>query len=876
MTVTFDTSVLLGLNQSRQYTARVAAEAGAAKTAKVPTAPWTTTSGKAQTPSALVTAALSGKSFIDPSAAKLDAAAAPADYKDLFALHQGLSMLEALATEAQATSTTAARRAELNQSFAAGMKQVSAFLDGQPFDKLSVARGATAASQSASTTVKRETPTYVTTGLTEAAGDEIDGLDDNAQFSLKLAKASGASTTVSFDLSEMTQPRTVANVVSYLNDKLNAAGVLTRFAVQRTPGQPQTVQAGGKTITLGTSPDTFGLKLNGVTGETPTFSASATAPAVYVAHATGADATTARELVKLDGSGPAAGSLFGRALPDGLTNVRATATAADGSLYVLADGKGKVDGQALKGSSDVVLLRYDSAGKLSYSRSLGAAASASGFALAVSPDGKSVAVAGQVTGALGDDGGGSDPAVGDSFVSVYDASGVEKWTRRGSATSDDAATAVAFGADGSVYVAGRTRSALQGQQSSGGQDGYLQAYSPTGAKSFATQFGTSGDDRAVGLATTADGAVVVAGVENGRGVLRRFEPPFAAGQQPSAVRDLGDLGGGELLGVSVAADGTLRVAGAARGGVAVGDASAGYPGGRAVFAASLSADLTASSADRVAWWSPGADTTSTAMTVSGGKVYVTGTTPVVTGGHAGTQGFAVALDPLTGTSGWSRSFTGGGGQDAPSAISVDPAGLSVLDRLGLPSGTVDYSDATDLVSATSLRPGDSFRIAVGGGAARTVSIDTGDTLSELAAKINRATGFASAAKVQTVGGRDVLLIAPARSGVVLSLSSGPAGTDALKALGLGEGVIQQPSTGKDAKPSYGLNLTGLPGLTDVASSKAAVARLSTAVTFVRGAWADLANAASGPAKPGKQGGTVPAYLQAQIANYQSALARLGG
>src|SRR5262249_37588017 len=95
-----------------------------------------------------------------------------------------------------------------------------------------------------------------------------------------------------------------------------------------------------------------------------------------------------------------------------VATARDVATGGDGSVYVLADLGGDADGAPIKGSRDVALLKYDSAGKLAYSRILGASDSASGFALAVSGDGK-VAVAGSVSGALGitQDKGGTDSFV---------------------------------------------------------------------------------------------------------------------------------------------------------------------------------------------------------------------------------------------------------------------------------------------------------------------------------------------------------------------------------------------------------------------------------------------------------------------------------
>jgi hypothetical protein len=83
-------------------------------------------------------------------------------------------------------------------------------------------------------------------------------------------------------------------------------------------------------------------------------------------------------------------------------------------------------------------------------------------------------------------------------------------------------------------------------------------------------------------------------------------------------------------------------------------------------------------------------------------------------------------------------------------------------------------------------------------------------------------------------------------------------------------------------PIYGFSLdTGLD-LTDDVGRKAAVAAMTKALSAVRTAYREMADTANGvkaatsTTSPGKTGGTVPAYLTSQIANYQAALNRLTG
>ena len=137
---------------------------------------------------------------------------------------------------------------------------------------------------------------------------------------------------------------------------------------------------------------------------------------------------------------------------------------------MLADVTRPTGGQAIKGDQDVALLKYDSAGKLIYTRTLGAAGRpprASGWRSRRTARWRS---AGSVTGAL------TAPSTArsipaprarsrtntDSFVTLYDANGDEVWTERRGARLDDQASQVAFGADGTVYVAGQAQGQMPG------------------------------------------------------------------------------------------------------------------------------------------------------------------------------------------------------------------------------------------------------------------------------------------------------------------------------------------------------------------------------------------------------------------------------
>jgi len=118
-----------------------------------------------------------------------------------------------------------------------------------------------------------------------------------------------------------------------------------------------------------------------------------------------------------------------------------------------------------------------------------------------------------------------------------------------------------------------------------------------------------------------------------------------------------------------------------------------------------------------------------------------------------------------------------------------------------------------------------------------------------------------------------------------SLIAGPQGHDGLAALGLQPGLVRASVVDKKkgvipadkGTQTYGLRLpTGLD-LSNAADIKAAVTALGNAMTTTQSIYADLQKAAQPQSQQAADSsGPVPAYITNQIADYQSALARLSG
>jgi hypothetical protein len=916
-------SILNVLAQQWTANASSASSASGAAPAKttVPTAPWDSAS-KAPQMSDLVRGVLAGQKFIDVNAAQLDVPGASDDYRKLFALYQGLNALEGLAEQATGKGVGPTQLAELQKAFSAGMQETSEFLQTAQFDKLRVTEGSSLTKDVANVGVARDSATYQTRVLhTGGPNDEVAVFQGAVQFDATVKRGT-VTTQLHFDLSEMgSTPRTMSNVVNYLNSKFQAAGLATRFAMQMTPGQAQTVKAGNQTVTLPTGPDQYSLKINGDSIEQLTFSAASTANAVYLTQASGSGANgTApdQQLLKFQtdvsdtatappaAQGPAGqaynvpGRAFAQSLGPNIGAVHATATGPDGSVYVLADVTGAVNGQPIQGSQDVALLKYDSTGALVFTRTLGASGTASGLAMSVAADGK-VAVAGTVTGGLDP---GSPPIQdgrSDSFVTVYDNQGQELWTKRRTALPDDRATAVAFGPGDAVYVAGDGPS--NAVTNSGQTNGYVEGYAWNGKSGDLSKVATVMSQTLTGardLKMTSDGQSLFVAGEG----ATTSDPATVYGWslQPDGTataigqQSLGALGGGQVAGIAINGS-QLVIAGSAADPAKQSNPSqnptstdAYGGGGSDGFVAQISTSLTPSASDTFSYVGGSGADKITSLAVADGQVYVSGTSNASFGGLSevgGQDGFLARVDPTTGAVSWGTRFTAADKTAAPSAIAVDAGGASILDRLGLPKQTLAYgqpdavlADDTQVVSATSARPGDQFYVRTqDGGQPTAVTIAADDTFATLEAKVNRALGFQAQVSLIIDGDQKKLQIKVPNSRVSVEVMPGKAGQDALGALGLTPGVVNYALTGDGApdKKTYGLQLDTSIDLSSPADIKHAQDELKAAMTIVQGAYIDLKQAANPPPKTSAAAnGPVPTYLTNEIANYQAALDRLTG
>jgi len=178
-----------------------------------------------------------------------------------------------------------------------------------------------------------------------------------------------------------------------------------------------------------------------------------------------------------------------------------------GNVYVLGDTAGGFPDQTNPGDRDAFVRKYDSDGNELWTRQLGSPGRDRGRGVGVDGSGN-LYVVGEAFGAFP---GQARLGLYDAFVLKYDSDGNELWTRQFGTQGNDAALGIAIDAADNVYVVGQADGILPGQASLGFEDAFVHAYDSDGNELWTRQFGTERTDLAIGVKSNGAGSLYVVG-----------------------------------------------------------------------------------------------------------------------------------------------------------------------------------------------------------------------------------------------------------------------------------------------------------------------------------------------------------------------------
>jgi hypothetical protein len=815
---------------------------------------------------------LRSKPAIDLKDPQVDLEGASDDFKNLFALYKGLTLLRDMSETAQTNRTALIALDRQMQRYTG---EVRSFVDGLSFSGIKLLSGLRSDTLSSTVQVPAKTAIDGVFGLTlseefvggiasTARSDAIAGLTTSDSFTIDVTNSSGTQ-SIAISLSGVSGTLNIDNVVDHINSELVAAGVTTSLQVERL------------------NEFAYAIKVKLGSGETVEFkSPGSSEAAVYAAGTYGAGTSADGFVTKLDdlASTDPNSAFLETVHTDAADSANGVAVDSKGNVYVVGGTEGDLDGQGEVGAKDAYLSKYDGSGNLLYTVRLGATGTAGGFAVAVDSS-DNVIVAGQTTSPLTDTAYGGNT---DTFVTKFDSTGKELFTRQASPYADDGALGLTVDSSGNIFVSGVTNSAIATDQTHlGGRDAFVTKLDNNGNLVYNQQFGGSGDDHATAVTVDNAGNIFVTANVASDAVVRKYAD--SSSSTPTFEVNLGALGSdGGITGIARDSDGELYVTGYTTNAGLAGtiDPANTHSGGTDAFVTRITDNGSSATVGFTSYLGSAANDRAYGIAVNSGNIYVTGQTEGSIGGETqiGTvDGFVAKLENTTGNLQYVHQF-GGGLDYRGTSIAFDSDGTSVLSRLGLVNGTVPVRDADDVTVAmeTTARVGQSFYISIDGGARKQITIESTDTMDVLAARISNILGTKGDAKMADNGSTEFLQI-QARSGAVLEIGAGPEGFDALAGLGLKPALLigdpadaEDAEAEKDATFELGI-IDGLSLLTKEDAVDATVI-FDNAMLELRKAFRFLTE---GPPPDDPFEGVVgppPRFLASRIAAFEFALQRL--
>lgn len=207
-------------------------------------------------------------------------------------------------------------------------------------------------------------------------------------------------------------------------------------------------------------------------------------------------------LIKFDPMGSVLWSQrIGTAETDGAYDVAIDDT---GNIYVSGYTAGSINGPN-SGFFDAILTKFDPSGGQLWSRQVGTTEYDTSYALAVDGTGNAY-----ISGSTLGDMAGASAGKADIFLTKFDSSGNDLWSRQIGTAGNDEGLSLAVDGVGNIYVSGGTDRDLAGPNL-GGADAFLLKYDPSGDEMWSRQFGSTEVDLARSLAVDIDGYAYISG-----------------------------------------------------------------------------------------------------------------------------------------------------------------------------------------------------------------------------------------------------------------------------------------------------------------------------------------------------------------------------
>ncbi len=239
---------------------------------------------------------------------------------------------------------------------------------------------------------------------------------------------------------------------------------------------------------------------------------------------------------------------------------RSVAVDASGNAYISGYTGGNLGGPNA-GGTDAFLTKFDASGAELWSQQIGTSSSDKSYSVAVDAAGNAY-----ISGYTGGDLGGTNAGTWDAFLTKFDASGAELWSRQIGTSGYDYSYSVSVAASGDAYISGHTLGDLGGT-SAGIWDAFLAKFDGSGNELWSQQIGTSSSDESYSVAVDASGNAYISGATGGSlgglnaGFSDAFLTKFDASGNELWSRQIGTSSDDASFSVAVDASGNAYISG---------------------------------------------------------------------------------------------------------------------------------------------------------------------------------------------------------------------------------------------------------------------------------------------------------------------------
>ena len=136
---------------------------------------------------------------------------------------------------------------------------------------------------------------------------------------------------------------------------------------------------------------------------------------------------------------------------------KSIAVANDGSIYILGNSKGDLNGEISSGKQDVYVTKLDSNGEHLWTKLIGSDKDDEAKSLTIGDEDGQIYITGDTKGDINNQ---TNKGGNDAFITKLNADGEHEWTKAIATKKDDESFSIISDKNGSIYVSGSTQGDL--------------------------------------------------------------------------------------------------------------------------------------------------------------------------------------------------------------------------------------------------------------------------------------------------------------------------------------------------------------------------------------------------------------------------------